>query len=354
MGNSSRTSGFTLVELLVVIGIIGLLISILLPSLNKAREQANSIKCQANLRQIGGLLSIYASENHGYLPPASFTLTPTNGPGWLNPGPNGGGSDVNPQSCTHGEGGIAAFWPDFLTLMVTKRTVPQAVGSSNLNYSQYTLANCGYMAADFSPIFHDTDLPAEAFMPRVSTYFCNMRVIPPLNIRDRATFTAGGASPLGANYVFDHLRSLGSFNRSAEIMAVWCGPAYLNGANLDILQYDSASWDLDNNSYNVGNQYVMPQSTYAAALGYPTSGYGSLIGLCGSALSGSSMVPGSVTKSVLQASNVDVVNANQTYIPYMRFRHMNNTSGNFLFLDGHVEARPLGGVYAKDVCMNWH
>jgi len=36
----------------------------------------------------------------------------------------------------------------------------------------------------------------------------------------------------------------------------------------------------------------------------------------------------------------------------MRFRHMNNTEANFLFLDGHVEARQLGDVYAKDICVS--
>jgi len=60
--------GFTLVELLVVIGIIALLISILLPALNRAREQANLIECESNLKQVGQLCAIYETENQGYLP----------------------------------------------------------------------------------------------------------------------------------------------------------------------------------------------------------------------------------------------------------------------------------------------
>ena len=61
-------AGFTLVELLVVIGIIALLISILLPALNKAREQGQKTACLSNLRSFGQLLSIYASENKGRAP----------------------------------------------------------------------------------------------------------------------------------------------------------------------------------------------------------------------------------------------------------------------------------------------
>jgi len=69
-----RVAAFTLVELLVVIGIIALLIAILLPSLARARHQAQLTTCMARLHDFAGSMVSYAAENRGYFPRHDITM----------------------------------------------------------------------------------------------------------------------------------------------------------------------------------------------------------------------------------------------------------------------------------------
>jgi prepilin-type processing-associated H-X9-DG protein len=308
--------------LLVVIGIIALLISILLPALGKARAQANLIACASNLRNIGQALNEYEADNKGCIPYAA--VQNIGSPVWW-------------------------FWSDTLSLMLGQK--PNPAGGNWVN-----------QPSQLSAIFWDPEVSSQGMRdPRSCDYIANTRIF----ALDALGFVPQHGSVAES---VEPLRTVGSIQRSAEVAMVWDNRIYLTsgpygsvaGGEIGTQDYD---WP-----YTFGMEEWWITGNPNSGLAFPTSyngkytGYGRRILLGSGNAVDKSIGSWIVTGASLQGEiydNADITsptgsggNAGEKFQCEMRFRHLNNTTCNILFVDGHVSPYVIGEVTAKMLCAN--
>jgi prepilin-type processing-associated H-X9-DG protein/prepilin-type N-terminal cleavage/methylation domain-containing protein len=278
--------GFTLVELLVVIGIIALLISILLPALGKARQQANVVVCQSHLRQIGQLIALYVNDNQGELPCGQIDDLPV-------------GTNI-------------ANYSDWSTLLMNE--LNSRFGNT------YTSEGAGAQVYNRG-IFRDVDtLDGSAPLH----YSCHPRLMPDINWLDPAVST---------NNAYLKPYRISQVQRSAEIALIFDSSQWQTDPSGEYTNWwgvQPVGWGLDNWRFG-----YFSQSTVG---GVPNTQHDFLLFSNPNADNGAQMETG---------TNADT-SSDLAYLWWgctngqVRFRHNNNSTANFLFCDGHVESHTIG------------
>ncbi len=289
-----RRTAFTLVELLVVIGIIAVLIGVLLPALSKARQSASSVACQANLRQIGQAIFIYTTQTKGILPPGYYDIVPPIPPG----------------------NQTVARWVDIL----------QGVMSSKYGSNSTDAYNTNSSAALLRKVFVCPEGPNEDMLSGkvfACSYLSHPRLMPQLASPNAPSTYAWVNNDPYPGVRGKHPYNMARIKRSSEIALIWDAPL--------IFDTTAGGWTISQgcpvaNQIDKGRYYSGSLTTTT----FLTEDYG--------AISDPTFTPNSpIDFKVafnLKDNNQDNGFATQT----ARFRHLNNTSLNALMVDGHVES----------------
>lgn len=295
-----RRRGFTLVELLVVIGIIAVLISILLPSLARARQAATNVACQANLRTIGQGLLMYNNDNK-YLPLGFVTanaVAPATGTTYyMWQGEASRYLGVDPEASWVYTGGKG--YPGVSKAFQCPDALPWEQTSGMLREWSYS-------------------------------YQPNPRLFPEVPTAGGPTRKEYGNGLAGSKTM--SRRSIESVRDGSSKAMVW------DGGQLVIWNYQPyyTVINMDNSRLTWGGHcFTDPTSASWDNIDTPMP-------------LGQNQANDIAS---LRLANID--NTAWDWKNFMRYRHMNNTSINVLYADGHVDSRKLGEIMRKELCVNF-